>query len=51
MPKDDTVNLEDSEMDEIDHELEEFKRFCLIKQTTGDPSKGCCDSEPEGPCF
>ena len=30
MPKDNTVILEDGEMNEIDHELEEFKRFCLM---------------------
>ena len=31
MPKDNTVILEDSEMNEIGHELvEEFKRFCLM---------------------
>ena len=32
MPKDDTVNPEDGEMDEIDCELEEFKRFCLMNK-------------------
>ena len=32
MPKDDTVNPEDDEMDEINHELEEFKRFCLMNK-------------------
>ena len=30
MPKDNTVILEDGEMNEIDCELEEFKRFCLM---------------------
>ena len=30
MPKDYTVILEDGEMNEIDRELEEFKRFCLM---------------------
>ena len=30
MPKDAPVNALDGEMDEIDHELEEFKRFCLM---------------------
>ena len=30
MPKDNTVILEDGEMNEIDRELEEFKRFCLM---------------------
>lgn len=30
MPNDDAVNASDSEMDEIDRELEEFKRFCLM---------------------
>ena len=30
MPKDDAINASDSEMDEIDRELEEFKRFCLM---------------------
>ena len=30
MPKDDAINASDGEMDEIDCELEEFKRFCLI---------------------
>ena len=30
MPKDSTVILEDGEMNEIDRELEEFKRFCLM---------------------
>ena len=52
MPKDNAVILEDGEMIEIDRELEEFKRFCLmIKSCTEEPSKGCCESEPEGPCF
>ena len=32
MLKDDTVNPEDGEMDEIDRELEEFKRFCLMNK-------------------
>ena len=32
MPKDDTVNPEDGEMNEIDHELEEFQRFCLMNK-------------------
>ena len=30
MPKDYTVILEDGKMNEIDWELEEFKRFCLM---------------------
>ena len=30
IPKDNTIILEDSEMNEIDRELEEFKRFCLM---------------------
>ena len=30
MPKDDAINASDGEMDEIDRELEEFKRFCLM---------------------
>ena len=30
IPKDNTVILEDGEMNEIDRELEEFKRFCLM---------------------
>ena len=30
MPKDYTVILEDGKMNEIDRELEEFKRFCLM---------------------
>ena len=30
IPKDNTIFLEDSEMNEIDRELEEFKRFCLM---------------------
>ena len=30
MPKDNTVIPEDGEMNEIDLELEEFKRFCLM---------------------
>ena len=30
IPKDKTVILEDSKMNEIDRELEEFKRFCLM---------------------
>ena len=30
MPKNNTVILEDGEMNEIDRELEEFKRFCLM---------------------
>ena len=30
MPKDNTVIPEDGVMDEIDRELEEFKRFCLM---------------------
>ena len=30
MPKDDAINASDGEMEEIDHELEEFKRFCLM---------------------
>ena len=52
MPKDNTVILEDGEMNEIDRELEEFKRFCLIiTETTEEPSKDCCASEPGGPCF
>ena len=29
MPKDDAIHSSDGEMDEIDCELEEFKRFCL----------------------
>ena len=32
MPKDETVNSDDSEMDEINCELEEFKRFYLINK-------------------
>ena len=32
LPKDDTVNPEDGEMGEIDRELEEFKRFCLMNK-------------------
>ena len=32
MPKDDIVNPEDGEMDEIERELEEFKRFCLMNK-------------------
>ena len=30
VPKNNTVILEDGEMNEIDRELEEFKRFCLM---------------------
>ena len=30
MPKDNTVILEDGEMNEIDRELEEFKQLCLM---------------------
>ena len=30
MPKDDAINASDGEMEEIDRELEEFKRFCLM---------------------
>ena len=30
MPKDNKIILEDGEMNEIDRELEEFKRFCLM---------------------
>ena len=30
MPKYDAANASDGEMDAIDHELEEFKRFCLM---------------------
>ena len=32
MPKDNTAILEDGEMDEINRELEEFKRFCLMNK-------------------
>ena len=53
MPKDNTVILEDGEMNEIDRELEEFKLQMILPddQTTEEPSKGCCASEPKGPCF
>ena len=44
LPKDNTVILEDGEMNEIDRELNS-------SHTTEEPSKGCCASEPEGPCF
>ena len=37
MPKGSTVILEDGEMNEIDRELEEFKRFCLMIK----PLKNC----------
>ena len=37
MPKDNTVILEDGEVNEIDHELEELKRFCLMIK----PLKNC----------
>ena len=30
MPKDDAINSSDGEIEEIDHELEEFKRFCQL---------------------
>ena len=30
MPKDDAINSSDGEIEEIDRELEEFKRFCLL---------------------
>ena len=53
MPKDNTVILEDGEMNEIDRELEEFKLQMILPddQTTEEPSKGCYASEPKGPCF
>ena len=40
-------------MNEIDCELEEFKLQMILPddQTTEEPSKGCCASEPKGPCF
>ena len=30
MPKDDAINSSDGKIEEFDHELEEFKRFCLL---------------------
>ena len=39
MPKDNTVILEDGEMNEIDLELEEFKRFCLMIKPLKNRSK------------
>ena len=30
MPKDDAINSSVGEIEEIDRELEEFKRFCLL---------------------
>ena len=30
MPEDDAINSSDGEIEEIDHKLEEFKRFCLL---------------------
>ena len=47
MPKDDTVNPEDGEMDEIGG----IQKIQPDEHTTGELSKGCCESEPEGPCF
>ena len=40
-------------MNKIDRKLEEFKLQTILPddQTTGEPSRGCCASEPEGPCF
>ena len=30
MPKDDAINSSDGEIEEFDHDLEEFKRLCLL---------------------
>ena len=50
MPNDDAVNASDGEMDEIDCELEEFKRFLPDDLATGESSQDCCESQLEGPC-
>ena len=51
IPKDNTVIPEDGEMDEIDHELEEFKRFCLMIKPLKDRPKVAVQVNLKDPAF
>ena len=49
MPRDDTVDASNKEMDEFDRELEDFKRFCFISgQAAIESTQGCLEGDPEG---
>ena len=39
LPRADVLDIEDDEMDVIDHELEEFKRFCFMNKPLENHSK------------